>query len=73
MSEGVPRRTKGPPAESELSQILAHARACREAFGPYIGALVLIFTIMKARQGFFGVTTAVSVVAGIIYHSFLRQ
>lgn len=67
-SKPVPKPKKTPPAESELSQILAHARACREAFGPYIGALVLIVTVVKAKPGFLGAASAVSMASGVFYH-----
>jgi hypothetical protein len=67
-SETVPKPKKVPPGESELSQILAHARACREAFGPYLGALVVIVTVIKTRPGYFGVASAVSIASGIVYH-----
>ena len=70
-SETVPRRLK-PPVESELSQILAHARACREAFGPYLGALVVVVTVVKARQGYVGIATFVSVAGTVAYNMFLK-
>jgi len=68
-SETVPKPRKGPAAESELSQILAHARACREAFGPYLGAFVVIVTVVKARPGYVGIASTVSIIGGIVYHS----
>ncbi|MCS3930766.1 hypothetical protein M2175_005797 [Bradyrhizobium elkanii] len=65
----VPRKPlKPPPGESELSQILAHARACRDAFGPHLGALVVIVTVIKARPGYLGVASAVSIASGVFYH-----
>jgi len=66
-SKPVPKPKKTPPSESELSQILAHARACREAFGPYIGAFVVIVTVIRARPGYFGVASAISLVS-VFYH-----
>ncbi len=73
MSTGtVPKPKKPPLGESELSQILAHAHACRQAFGPYIGALIVIVTIIKARPGYVGVASTVSILGGIMYHAFWK-
>ncbi|WP_315805070.1 hypothetical protein [Bradyrhizobium sp. SZCCHNS3002] len=55
-----------------MSQILAHAHACRQAFGPYIGALIVIVTIIKARPGYVGVASTVSILGGIMYHAFWK-
>ena len=70
--ETVPRRTKGPPVESDLSQVMAHGPAYRAAFGPFVGALLIMFAITKARRGPLGIATAVSVVGGLVYHAFLK-
>jgi hypothetical protein len=73
MSQVEPKPVKPrPPAESDLSQILAHAPACREAYGPFLGAVIMLFAMNKARRGVVGVATAASIVGTIVYHVFWK-
>jgi hypothetical protein len=54
MSE-APRRSKGPPPESDLSQVMAHGAALSQAYGKYLGALLLLIAISKTRRGALGI------------------
>src|ERR1041384_6028643 len=47
----IPGRQKGPPPESDLSQVIAHGPALSTAYGRYLGALLMLFAIAKARRG----------------------
>ncbi len=68
----MPRPTKGPPTESDLSQVIAHGPALSQAYGPRIGALLLLFAIAKARRGTFGITAAIGIVGTALYHVLIR-
>jgi len=72
MSETVPRRSKEPPTESDLSQVLAQGPAFCEAYGPRLGALIMILAISKTRRGYFGITAGVSILGSILYHLLLK-
>jgi hypothetical protein len=72
MSDAVPRRGKGPPPESDLSQLIAHGPALRDAHGRYIGAAIMVFALAKARRGPVGIATAFTVISGIAYHLLMR-
>lgn len=72
MSEPLPKKPKPPPAESDLSQVMAHGPALSEAFGPRLGALVLLFGIARTRRGFVGITTAISIAGTVFYNYFLK-
>ena len=71
-SETVPRRTNGPPVESDLSQVMAHGPAYRAAFGPFLGALLIMFAIAKARRGPLGFVTLAGVIGTFCYHAFWK-
>jgi hypothetical protein len=72
MSEPVPKKPNAPPAESDLSQILSHGPAVCAAFGRPLGAFIIYLAINKARRGFVGITTAVSIAGTVLYNYFLR-
>lgn len=61
-------KSKQLTAESDLSQILAHGPAFREAYGPYIGAIIMLFTVNKARRGAAGLAALGSIALTILYH-----
>ncbi|MET4361277.1 hypothetical protein ABIB06_001853 [Bradyrhizobium sp. LB8.2] len=68
MSEPVPTKPKATPTESDLSQVMAHGPALSQAFGPRLGALVLMFGLAKTRYGSFGIATIITAVGGIVYN-----
>jgi hypothetical protein len=73
MSEPVPKKPpRVPPAESDLSQILSHGPAVCAAFGRPLGAFIIYLALNKARRGFIGVTTAVSIAGTFFYNYFLK-
>jgi hypothetical protein len=71
MSDAV-GRNQGPPHQSDLSQVMAHGPALSQAFGPRLGALLMIFAIVKARRGPLGVIAVVMTVATAVYHVFWK-
>ncbi len=71
-SETVPRRTKGPPTESDLSQVMAHGPALCAAYGRFLGAALMMFAIAKTRRGSFGLTAIVGLAGTIIYNAYLK-
>jgi hypothetical protein len=72
MTEEVPKKRKAPPVESDLSQILAHGPAYREAYGRPLGALLLTFAISKTRRGSIGIAAAATFVMTVFYNVFLK-
>jgi hypothetical protein len=70
--ETAPRRIKGPPTETDLSQVMAHGPALSQAYGPRLGALLLLFAIAKARTGPLGITAAIGIVGTALYHLLLK-
>lgn len=68
-SETVPRRTRGTPTESDLSQVMAHGPALCEAYGKFWATIIMLFAIAKARKGSVGIATLVTVAAGVAYHT----
>jgi hypothetical protein len=67
-SDTVPRRLKGPPTESDLSQVMAHGPALCQAYGRFWGAVLMIIAITKARRGPLGYATIITVLGGAAYH-----
>jgi hypothetical protein len=65
-------RQKGPPLESDLSQVIAHGPALSTAYGRYLGALLMLFAIAKARRGPLGYATVIGVAATALYHMLWR-
>jgi hypothetical protein len=61
-----------PPIESDLSQILSHAPACRAAYGLWFGTLIMLVAIAKTRQGALGVATAVGLAMTIVRQVFWK-
>jgi hypothetical protein len=72
MSETAPRRTKGPPLESDLSQVIAHGPALSAAYGRFLGATLMMFAIAKARRGPLGYLAGLGVAATALYHAFWK-
>jgi len=72
MSEAVPKKAKTPPAESDLSQILAHGPAYRDAYGRPLGALLMMLAIGKVSKGPVGIAAAASVVMTVFYNYFFE-
>jgi hypothetical protein len=68
----VEKPPKPKPAESDLSQILAHAPACREAYGRFLGAVIMLFAMNKARRGVVGVAAIVSAAGTFFYQLFWK-
>lgn len=71
-SETVPRRTKAPPNESDLSQLMAHGPALCQAYGRFWATVIMLFAIAKARKGSLGVISLITLVAGVGYNAFLK-
>jgi hypothetical protein len=71
-SETVPRRTKGPPTESDISQVMAHGPALCQAYGKFWATVIMLFAIAKARRGAVGAVTALSVVVTFFYNVFWK-
>jgi hypothetical protein len=69
----VAGRSKGPPPQSDLSQALAHGPALSQAYGPRIGALLLLVAIIKARSGPIGIAAGASFAAYALYQVFLKH
>lgn len=75
MSDLAQRRASRPPKESDLSQVLAHGPACREAYGRFWGGIIMIVAISKTRTGALGVAAvvgAVGTVGSLIYKVYLH-
>ena len=67
MSDVLPARKK--PPESDISQVLAHGPALCASYGRFIGGLLILVALAKARPGTLGlafVITAAST-AGLKY------
>jgi hypothetical protein len=63
-----PVRVDGPVRlESDLSQILAHGPAMRDAYGKTWGGLLMLVAIMKASRGPIGIIAAVIAVCTLVY------
>lgn len=67
MSDVAQRRASRPPPESDLSQVLAHGPAYREAYGRFWGGIIMLFAISKTRRGALGIAAAVGAVGSLIY------
>jgi hypothetical protein len=50
MSEPVPKPAKAEPP-SNLSQVLSHGPAYRQAYGPLLGAVLMLVAINKTSRG----------------------
>jgi hypothetical protein len=75
MSDELPapkKQSKPPPGESDLSQVMAHAPALSQAFGPRMGAIVLIFGLSRTRYGSFGIAAIVTAMGSIAYNFLLK-
>jgi hypothetical protein len=69
----VAGRNKGPPSQSDLSQAIAHGPALSQAYGPRLGALLLLVAIMKARSGPVGIAAGASFAVYALYQMFLKH
>jgi hypothetical protein len=61
------RRVSRPPPESDLSQVLAHGPAYREAYGKYLGAFLMLVAISRRRRGAAGITAGLVMITFFIY------
>lgn len=62
---------KGASAQSDLSQVMAHGPAYREAYGRLLGAILMLFAIAKTRRGPLGIATLAGVIA-TFYHIYWK-
>ncbi len=65
MTEHVPNLIKGEPYVSNLSQVLSHGPAYRQAYGPLLGAVLMLVAINKTSRGTLGIASAVLVAVGV--------
>ncbi len=72
MSAEVPKKPKAPLTESDLSQVMAHGPALCAAYGPRLGAFIMVLAIAKSRRGSLGIMTAVCVLGTTIYQMFWK-
>jgi hypothetical protein len=72
MSEVSPKPAKRAPPESDLSQVLSHGPAYREAYGAMLGAVLMLVAISKTRRGSAGIATAATVVMTLAYNLFWK-
>ena len=68
MSEPVPKPMRVEPS-SNLSQVLSHGPAYRQAYGPLLGAVLMLVAINKTSRGTLGIASAVIVAVGVAVKS----
>ncbi|WP_257168776.1 hypothetical protein [Bradyrhizobium sp. SRS-191] len=66
----VPKRPKADPAESDFSQVMAHGPALCAAYGPRLGAMIMVLAIAKSRRGSLGVVTTIGIFCTTLYQLF---
>lgn len=71
-SEPAPSRRKGPTPESDLSQVIAHGPALCNSYGRFLGAILMMFAIAKARRGPLGYVALAGVALTVIYRAFWK-
>ncbi len=71
MSDVAPRRTTKPPP-SDLSQVLSHGPAYRDAYGRFWGGIIMLVAISKTRPGALGIAAVVGAVGSLIYKVYLK-
>lgn len=73
MSAEVIKKPKAPPPESDLSQVMAHGPALCAAYGPRLGAMIMVLAIAKSRRGSLGIMTAIGIFGTTLYHLLWKQ
>lgn len=71
MINEIVKRSKETPAQSDLSQVMAHGPAYREAYGRLLGAILMLFAMAKTRRGPLGIATLAGALAAI-YQIYLK-
>jgi hypothetical protein len=69
MSEPVPKPAKSETPSSNLSQVLSHGPAYRLAYGPLLGAMLMLVAINKTSRGTVGIAGAVIVTFAVAVKS----
>lgn len=62
MSEQAPKPGK---QVSDLSQVLSHGPAYRQAYGPVLGAVLMLVAINKTSRGTLSIAGAVIIAIGV--------
>jgi hypothetical protein len=68
MTEPVPKSPKAEPP-STLSQVMSHGPAYRQAYGPLLGAVLMLVAINKTSRGTLDIASAVIFGVGIAVKS----
>jgi hypothetical protein len=72
MSEPTPKPAKPTPPVSDLSQVLSHGPAYREAFGQFLGAVLMLVAISKTSRGTLGIAAAGTAVITMALRSYSK-
>ena len=67
-----PKPVKATPSVSDLSQVLSHGPAYREAYGQFLGAVLMLVAISKTRRGTLGIAAAATAVITMALKSYFR-